>query len=141
VDRHESEEGADARLRIRETLSSESEDSWKSGVSSPLRNPKTARTVRTETESLEDHTIPRARGELRLPDRFRTLKTAQQTGALAALEAVDPRLRQPILDEWDVRCATASIRNPTGYLFGLIQRAVRGEFNVWAATRSGSADP
>lgn len=141
VESHESEEGADSSLRIYENPSSGSEDGGNSGVSGPLRNPKTARTVRTETESLEDHTIPRARGVRRLPDRFRTLKAAQQTGALAALGAVDPDLHQQILDEWEARCATATIRNPAGYLFGLIQRAVRGEFNVWAATRSSSADP
>lgn len=62
VDCHESEEGADGRLRIHENPSSEFEDGGNSSVSGPLRNPKTARTVRTEPESLEDHTIPRARG-------------------------------------------------------------------------------
>lgn len=141
VDRHESEEDADARLRIRETLSSESEDSWNSDVSGSLRNPKTARTVRTETESLEDHTIPRAQGELRLPDRFGMLKAGQQSGALAALQAVEPGLRQSILDEWDTRCSTTDVRKPAGYLFGLIQRALRGEFNPWAATRPGAITP
>jgi len=25
------------------------------------------------------------------------------------------------------------VRNPAGYLFGIIQRAIRGEFNAWAA--------
>ena len=139
VDSHESEEGADARLRNREPPSSESEDSWKPGVSGPLRNPKTERTVRTEKESLENHTLPRARAGFRFPDRFGTLKAGQRTGVLAALQAVDAGLHQPILDEWDARCATTAIRNPAGYLFGLIQRAVQGEFNVWAAAKAGAA--
>lgn len=141
VDSHESEVGADARLRIRETPTSESEDSRISGVFGSLRNPKTARTVRTETESIDDLTIPRARGSLRLPQRFMALKAGQQTGALSALRAVEPGLHQPILDEWDARCSTAAIRNPAGYLFGLIQRAVRGEFNAWAATMPRAAEP
>lgn len=141
VDSHDSEEGADALLRIRETPSSDSEDSWNSGVSGSLRNPKKARTVHTEKEPIEDHTIPRTRGSLRLPERFSALKAQQQAGALAALQAVESGLHQTILDEWDARCSTTDIRKPAGYLFGLIQRAVRGEFNVWAATRSGAAKP
>ncbi|EXL06463.1 hypothetical protein BG46_17055 [Brucella anthropi] len=140
VDNHESEEGMDDRLRIRETPSSESEVGWNSGVSTLLRNPKTARTVRNKKQSIEEHTIPRARGGLRLPDRFRMLKTEQQTGALTALQAVEPDLHQPILDEWDTRCSTTAIRSPAGYLFGLIQRAVRGEFNAWAAEKSRSGE-
>lgn len=140
VDSHESEEGVKVPLRIRERLTSESEDSGKTGVSGSLRNPKTDRTVRNEKESIE-HTIPRARGSLRLPDRFRALKAEQQAGALAALQSVDPGLYQPILDEWDARCATSTVRNPAGYLFGLIQRAMRGEFNAWAAAKPDAGEP
>jgi len=38
------------------------------------------------------------------------------------------------------RCDGSSIRNPAGYLFGIIQRAIRGEFNAWAGERQ-SAQP
>jgi len=37
-----------------------------------------------------------------------------------------------VLDEWATRCSSHGIRNPAGYLFGIIQRAIHGEFNAWA---------
>jgi hypothetical protein len=44
-----------------------------------------------------------------------------------------------VLDEWAAR-GKHGIRNPAGYLFGIIQRAIRGEFNAWAKkTRHGTA--
>ena len=136
VDSHDSEEGREPLLRNRGVLSSESEDSEKARKSDPLRNPKTDRTVRNEIESIEEHTIPRARSPLRLPERFWNLKQAQQSGALAALQTVEAALHQPIMDEWEARCSTSTVRNPAGYLFGLIQRAVRGEFNPWAGAKA-----
>ncbi len=49
-----------------------------------------------------------------------------------ALQQVDASLRQAVLDEWAARCGNQGIRNPAGYLFGIIQRAIHGEFNAWA---------
>jgi len=69
---------------------------------------------------------------LRLPDRFQRLKHEQQSGALVALRQVDEALRQAVLDEWEARCCNSSVRNPAGYLFGIIQKAIRGEFKTWA---------
>lgn len=140
VDSHESEEAGESRLRNRETPSSESEDSRKTGVLGLLRNPKTGRTVRNEKESIE-LTIPHPRAPLRLSERFAALKPQQQRGIFAALQAVESGLHQAILDEWDARCSTSAIRNPAGYLFGLIQRAVRGEFNPWIGARSPPEKP
>lgn len=139
VDSHDSEEG-DSLLRNRENPSSESEDSRQPVENAALRIPKTDRTVRKEKEISESlTTVPRARAALSLPDRFRMLKPEQQNGAMAALQTVDAALHQPILDEWDARCAANAIRNPAGYLFGLIQKALRGEFKAWAATRAPDA--
>ena len=59
------------------------------------------------------------------------MKEEQQAGALVALQQVDAPLRQAVLDEWAERCRGATVRNPAGYLFGIIQRAIRGEFNAW----------
>jgi hypothetical protein len=75
---------------------------------------------------------------LRLPERMLRLKDEQQSGALAALQQVDEPLRQAVLDEWDARCRSSTVRNPAGYLFGIIQKAIRGEFKAWAGD-SGSA--
>jgi len=49
------------------------------------------------------------------------------------LQQVESALRQTVLDEWEIRCRSSTVRNPAGYLFGIIQRAIRGEFNAWAA--------
>lgn len=69
---------------------------------------------------------------LRLPERFLRLKDEQQAGALVALQQVDEAQRQAVLDEWAARCGGNTVRNPAGYLFGIIQKAIRGEFRAWA---------
>jgi len=74
--------------------------------------------------------------DLRWPRRFMELKAEQQAGARMALQQVNAILRQAVLDEWAARCGNHGIRNPAGYLFGIIQRAIRGEFNAWARQSS-----
>lgn len=75
---------------------------------------------------------------LRLPERFLRLKDEQQAGALVALQQVDEAQRQAVLDEWAARCHNSAVRNPAGYLFGIIQKAIRGEFKAWAGTDAGA---
>jgi hypothetical protein len=113
----------------------------------PLRIPKPASTVRTGLTDIykEVRTVPRngSDSSLRLPDIFGRLRQEQRDGALAALGHVDRELQQAVLDEWAVRCNASTVRNPGGYLFGLIQRALRGEFRPWAsqtASLSASKD-
>ena len=85
-------------------------------------------------------TVPRAKAlqNLRLPERFLRLKDEQQAGALVALQQVDEAQRQAVLDEWAARCHNSAVRNPAGYLFGIIQKAIRGEFKAWAGTDAGA---
>lgn len=45
------------------------------------------------------------------------------------------------MDEWDVRCHESMVRNPAGYLFGIIQKAMRGEFQPWAGQKPSSSPP
>lgn len=111
----------------------------------PLRIPKPASTVRTGLPIIdkEVRTVPHAGSEsqLRLPEGLSRLRQEQRHGALTALLHVDPELQQPVLDEWAARCNASTVRNPAGYLFGLIQRALRGEFRPWAgqaAAKSGT---
>jgi len=73
-----------------------------------------------------------------LPQRFLALKDEQQSGALVALQQVDGTMQQAVLDEWEARCRAGGIRNPAGYLFGVIQKAIKGEFHAWAG-QSGQA--
>ena len=138
---HESEEGQDGLLRNLDGPSSESEAGPKPAPDGSLRNPKEDRTVRMDRIN-QIRTVPRAKAlqHLRLPERLLRLKDEQQSGAMVALQQVDESLRQAVLDEWDARCRNSAVRNPAGYLFGIIQKAIRGEFKAWAG-ESASAPP
>ncbi|WP_052400421.1 STY4528 family pathogenicity island replication protein [Paraburkholderia ginsengisoli] len=110
----------------------------------PLPNPKQDRTVRTKSIYSEVRTVPRVREasappHLRLPQRFNALKDEQQAGALIALQQVEANLQQAVLDEWDTRCQASIVRHPAGYLFGTIQKAIRGEFKAWAIQQATPA--
>jgi hypothetical protein len=71
---------------------------------------------------------------LQLPELFRRLKDSQQETVLALLTPLDATLQQNVLDEWAARCLSGNnIRNPAGYLCGIINKAVKGEFTAWAA--------
>ncbi|GAD24674.1 STY4528 family pathogenicity island replication protein [Acidovorax sp. MR-S7] len=134
---HESEEGATSLLRNPDDPTSESEAGRKPAPDASLRNPKQARTVRSSRmnevrTTAQAQAQARALGDLQWPKRFAELKAEQQTGARVALQQVDAALRQAVLDEWATRCSSHGIRNPAGYLFGIIQRAIHGEFNAWA---------
>lgn len=134
---HDSEEGATALLRNDLSLPSDSEAGGNTSETGLLRNPKQDRTnvLSTCISNLSStSTVPRARElqNLQLPEKFHTLRREQQSGALVALHQVDAELRQAVLDEWEARCSDSNIRNPAGYLFGIIQKAIRGEFKVWA---------
>jgi hypothetical protein len=141
---HESEEGATRLLRNSDDPTSESEAGSKPAPDASLRNPKQARTVRSSRidevrTTAQAQAQARALGDLQWPKRFAELKAEQQTGARVALQQVDASLRQAVLDEWATRCSSHSIRNPAGYLFGIIQRAIHGEFNAWAKKDASSA--
>ena len=138
---HDSEEGPASLLRNGERPSSESEAGPKPAPDGALRNPKRDRTVRSSRiDEVRTTAQARALGDLRWPKRFAELKAEQQAGVRMALQQVDAALRQAVLDEWAARCGKHGIRNPAGYLFGIIQRAMRGEFNAWAK-QTGPAAP
>lgn len=130
---HETEEGQATLLRHGEQRPSDSEAGREAPPDGSLRNPMQDRTVRNESiKNIKVRTVPRARENLRLPQRFLALKEEQRSGALVALQRVDDTLQQAVLDEWAARCQAGGIRNPAGYLFGVIQKAIKGEFRAWA---------
>ena len=139
---HESEEGQDGLLRNLDGPSSESEAGLKPAPDGSLRNPKEDRTVRMDRIN-QVRTVPRVKASqhLCLPERLLRLKDEQQSGALVALQQVDESLRQAVLDEWDARCRNSAVRNPAGYLFGIIQKAIRGEFKAWAGEGGSPSTP
>src|SRR5690606_27217254 len=137
---HESEEGNSSLLRNVGALPSESEAGAKPPPDGTFRNPKQDRTVRKDSiNKVRTEETARAAQNLRLPQRFSQLKQEQQTGTLVALRQVDESLRQAVLDEWAARCHTQVVRNPAGYLFGIIQRAINGDFKPWAGQPQGPA--
>ena len=132
---HESEDGDRPCLRKGEEPSSDSEVRPKPAPEAHLRNPNTDRTVRIKASSDTPTPVPRARDTLHLPPRFSMLRAEQQAGVLAALQHVDPALQQAVLDEWESRLASQAVRNPAGYLFGIVGKALRGEFHATSAPR------
>ncbi|MDR2031604.1 MAG: hypothetical protein LBP86_04965 [Azoarcus sp.] len=149
---NESEESEKTLLRNEKSPSSESEAGAKPAPEALLRNRESTvpSTVRTLDNIKEVRTVPRAHareegeeGEdgLQWPQRFLDLKAEQQAGARVMLRQVDGGQRQAVLDEWDARCRAGRIRHPAGYLFGIVQKALRGEFKVWAGLNPGAPAP
>ncbi|WP_416425167.1 STY4528 family pathogenicity island replication protein [Pseudomonas sp. App30] len=96
-----------------------------------VRNPDTTRTV--QKEQSKKSTVPLASaGTSQWPDGLQ-LSPGEQRMAAQALHQLDPEQRQAVINEAAVRCARGEIRKPIAYLMGLIKRACRGEFTLWAA--------
>jgi hypothetical protein len=130
----QTEERTSQVLRKECTQSSVSEPSSKAPRNHSLRYPKPASTLSTKAlKKLRTPEHPQSSFELTYPPRFTSLSPAQQAGARVALQQVPDELRQAVLDEWAARCQEAHIRNPAGYLFGILQKAMQGQFTVWAA--------
>lgn len=136
----ESEAGRAHLLRNPSDLPSESEAGPQAAQTDSLRIPKQDRTVRLRQEVRTTEPDNNGAQRLRLPERFGKLQPEQRHGALAALQRIDAKDRQAVLDEWDARCRRSTIRNPAGYLFGIIQKAAQGEFRAWAG-QADSAPP
>jgi hypothetical protein len=122
-------------LRKENDPPSESEPGLQGSKDGRLRDQKTGSTLNTKAlkEELRTESHERNVCELRFPTRFSSLTPPQQTGAKVALMQLTPDLRQAVLDEWAARCRNTQVRNPAGYLFGIIQKAMHGHFTAWAA--------
>lgn len=112
--------------------SSESEAGLKAAESAVLRNPKqVSSTVFSicksfSTSRANDTNTPT------LPHGFSRLRPEAQSAALATLQRIEPQVRQAVLDEWQARCAAGGVHRPDAYLFGILQKALRGDFHPWA---------
>jgi hypothetical protein len=122
--------------------SSETEDG-DSSEKVALRIPKSTGTVRSTYSHKEirirnvpdGHDDANTLSHLKLPQALDRLPSKRRIAALTALQRVDIQLQQRVLDEWHSRCAENNIRDPASYLFGIIQRALRGELNALAGQR------
>jgi hypothetical protein len=92
---------------------------------------KEVHTYSTEPDPEKSASIP----QLTLPQRFESLQPDQQNDILVKLGKVPPTQRQPVLDEWNCRCERGEARNPVAYLFGLIKKALAGQFRLWAGRK------
>lgn len=73
------------------------------------------------------------------PQLFRLLAKDQQEDALVQLSALPLSTQQLLLNEWQARCLSQNIRNPAGYLFGMIRKAQLGTFRETGFSRQQKA--
>lgn len=121
---------------------SESEVGHQPSKSTYLRNPK--QVPSTVFSISKSFCTSRARevNQPNLPPGFAQLRPEEQSAALATLQRIDPALRQAVLDEWQVRCEAGGVQRPDAYLFGILQKALRGDFHPWATqTKAKPAPP
>ncbi|GAB3320368.1 STY4528 family pathogenicity island replication protein [Alloalcanivorax xenomutans] len=141
VDNPKTVESAEALLRHYDAPFSNLESGRKAPSDGILPNRKSDSTVRNKSiKNNKVRTVLRELNYLDLPPRFERLDDEQKAGALLSLRKVDKELQQAVIDEWDVRCCDDYIKKPANYLFGIIQRAIRGEFRAWAGVTPSKAD-
>ncbi|EEB59022.1 hypothetical protein PSPTOT1_1080 [Pseudomonas syringae pv. tomato T1] len=76
-----------------------------------------------------------------LPSGFERFTQDQRDKAMIALLRVAPDLRKPLLDQWQHRCKSGSVKNPFGYLLSCTQKVLSGEFNTQWQAPSASTQP
>lgn len=62
--------------------------------------------------------------------RFQQLPPDQQRYLAERLKGLPPQQRQDVLDGWHVRCAAGYVKSAIAYLYGLIKKAVAGQFRL-----------
>ena len=120
---------------------SDSEAGLTAPESACLRNPKQVPSTVLGISKSFCTSPARETNPLELPPRFAHLRPEEQSAALATLQRVDPVLRQPVLDEWQIRCEAGGVQRPAAYLFGILQKALRGDFHPWATQAQPTPPP
>ena len=120
-----SEESESDLLRNQKELTSESEASLKTAKNHILRNPNKVVSSSNNINIL----LHNAEQYLNIPKRFYALRPAQQKGILTTIQKLSRDVQQQIFNEWEDRCQNQVIRKPASYLFGIVQKAFKGEFN------------
>lgn len=129
---HKSEGSTMDLLRNQRKQISESETGTQSLKTKDIRNPKSAISSSNKNKIL----LPPY-----LPDRFYKLSTTQQTGILKVMSKLSTEVQQQVLNEWDGRCTLQKINNPAAYLFGITQKAIKGELNELRVEPKSSEQP
>ncbi|MFN1266831.1 STY4528 family pathogenicity island replication protein [Pseudomonas lundensis] len=110
---------------------SESEAGLQAPEFALLRNPKQVPSTVFSISKSFSTTRANDANSTNLPPRFSQLRPEEQSAALATLQRVDPTLRQDVLDEWQARCDAGGVQRQAAYLFGILQKALRGDFHPW----------
>jgi len=71
---------------------------------------------------------------LSYPQRFASLADDQKRDVIAKLVYLEPDMQQAVLNEWNARCKNNRITKPVGYLFGMLKKALNGEFRPTVAS-------
>jgi hypothetical protein len=132
LSQNESELSKKRPVRNRAAPSSESEPSRKQGSAPRVRNPNSSSTSTYTNTSVCKSSVPRASpgAVIRWPASFESLAPDQRRKVQVGLGLVSAEVQQSVLDQWDVRLGQGQMRNPFGYLLGMIEKARNGEFNV-----------
>lgn len=89
--------------------------------------------VRRHLVNKKKNTTERTYGlseQVSYPQLFRLLAKDQQQDVLMQLSGFRLSTQQLLLNEWQARCLSQNIRNPAGYLFGMIRKAQLGTFRA-----------
>ncbi|MHB9509117.1 STY4528 family pathogenicity island replication protein [Pseudomonas amygdali] len=126
------------------TPGSDSELSLNSASFGLVRIPNSYSTYTNTNTSVCKSFVPREAQESApdLPSGFERFTQDQRDKAMIALQRVEPGLRTPLLDQWQHRCKSGSVKNPFGYLLSCTQKALSGEFNAqWHAPSAATQQP
>ncbi len=127
-------------VRNRPRPSSDSEHGGKPGLCGSVRNPNSCSTSTNTT--VFKSVVPRASESpgdqsVAYPAAFQALAYDHRQKIQVALSLISPELQNQVLEQWAQRCDRQVMRNPAGYLFGMIDRARNGEFNQFGQTGVG----
>jgi len=135
----ESELGAKHRVRNGSSPGSDSELSGRPGPADRVRNPNSYSTCTNTNTSVCKSSVPPA-GAMPGSEPFEQLQILpidQRQKAIIALELISEELQGRVLEQWARRCSRNQLRNPLGYLLGMVEKARNGEFNALGAAKSG----
>lgn len=122
---HKSEDSLNHLLRNQKTLTSESGMTLQGLENQSIRNPNkvvsSSNNINILLQTMVNH--------LQIPERFYQLSEGRQHGILITMQHLSPAIQQQVLIEWDDRCRHQSIHNPAAYLYGIVQKAYKGQFN------------
>jgi len=137
----ESELSEKHRVRNGSQPGSDSEPSGKPGPADRVRNPNSDSTCTNTNTSVCKSSVPRAgaRPGCEPFEVLEILPVDQRQKAMIALALISEELQGRVLEQWARRCSRNQLRNPLGYLLGMVDKARNGEFDALGVAKSTPA--